>query len=438
MLVRAPRYEPMFDDPWVEQAEMRDWVCASVEKERSRGQYFRLDAGKYRRLDGLALAHERRLINDHQLFAGRRYARHFSTFTDLGQYPSTLERLDLPDERLMQDVRLSAALQLRAAHAVLTPAQIILVNRVCGHGHRPELDVLRHLARPLSALQLHYGERQVAVERERLTVYVPAVRNLREEAAQVFARWESRKRRLRQIGAQAVLYRAQGGKCGVCGNKMSPRDLTIEHVYPLSMGGDPGPGNVVLSHERCNADKGSRAPGPLVLDTLARVNALLGWTDLVAHPEEVDEQQDYLLQAIAGLESSPTAISEVGAHHPAVSDVRGLGMTAREFFRRKMAIERTLRRLERLQSEPSPAPSPRARFRTTPTADLPAPEPSWGDLLPTKAARTDDTMHGAWLADAGVLKKNRDIRHLGVQAKAAVRRKAKAKGRKRRPRRKPR
>lgn len=100
----------------------------------------------------------------------------------------------------------------------------------------------------------------------------------------------------RRVAASAtlrVLLRdAQGGLCAYCGVIMQRPEPTIgrgrarangdretlEHVYPIGFGGYDGPGNVVLTHHKCNHIKAARHPTPVQLDALERVNNSLGWT----------------------------------------------------------------------------------------------------------------------------------------------------------------
>jgi len=71
------------------------------------------------------------------------------------------------------------------------------------------------------------------------------------------------------------LFRAQGGKCGLCGGEIfSPRDGTLDHVIPRALGGR-NLNNLLLAHERCNNIKADRPPTHIELQTLARVNERL-------------------------------------------------------------------------------------------------------------------------------------------------------------------
>lgn len=71
----------------------------------------------------------------------------------------------------------------------------------------------------------------------------------------------------RRIRAQVL---AESALCWLCGhplNKTLPRDhplaAVVDHVIPLSKGGDPlDRANLRAAHRRCNATKGARIAGP--------------------------------------------------------------------------------------------------------------------------------------------------------------------------------
>jgi 5-methylcytosine-specific restriction endonuclease McrA len=46
-----------------------------------------------------------------------------------------------------------------------------------------------------------------------------------------------------------------GGICYFCGKKMSPKDLTMEHVVPIIRGGKSSKGNLVPACKECNNRK---------------------------------------------------------------------------------------------------------------------------------------------------------------------------------------
>lgn len=52
------------------------------------------------------------------------------------------------------------------------------------------------------------------------------------------------------------LYAAQKGKCNGCGAKFPLRNMTVDHIRPLSRGGSDRPSNLQLLCGACNSAKG--------------------------------------------------------------------------------------------------------------------------------------------------------------------------------------
>lgn len=94
---------------------------------------------------------------------------------------------------------------------------------------------------------------------------------------------ERTKRRKRQ---REAIWRAQDKICFLCGEKMYPVSVknpthgwSIDHVRPKSAG-NSRVRNSLISHTRCNHDKGDRAPTACELLLLDVVNAKLTiWED---------------------------------------------------------------------------------------------------------------------------------------------------------------
>jgi 5-methylcytosine-specific restriction endonuclease McrA len=57
-----------------------------------------------------------------------------------------------------------------------------------------------------------------------------------------------------------VLFCRDSWRCCYCGRDGGPRDLTVDHVKPLSRGGKHVWDNVVTACRRCNHRKGNRLP----------------------------------------------------------------------------------------------------------------------------------------------------------------------------------
>lgn len=53
--------------------------------------------------------------------------------------------------------------------------------------------------------------------------------------------------------------------CGLCGKRVAWRDRSIDHIIPVSLGGDHSYANTHLAHKRCNFSRGNRGPAQLLL-----------------------------------------------------------------------------------------------------------------------------------------------------------------------------
>lgn len=83
----------------------------------------------------------------------------------------------------------------------------------------------------------------------------------------------------------AAFEEAQGGVCGLCGERFVPPNRehevrwglrrSFDHVEPKGAGG-PDRGNLLLAHQGCNNKKGGRPPTGCELIWLQLVNARLG------------------------------------------------------------------------------------------------------------------------------------------------------------------
>ncbi len=64
------------------------------------------------------------------------------------------------------------------------------------------------------------------------------------------------------------IFERDGWRCHLCGDKVDPTvdrrhpdGATIDHLVPISLGGEDEPANVATAHWKCNRDKGTRAVG---------------------------------------------------------------------------------------------------------------------------------------------------------------------------------
>lgn len=76
----------------------------------------------------------------------------------------------------------------------------------------------------------------------------------------------NRRRRALERGAPGVVTAAQwrticevdGWKCEYCGKALTEKTATMDHVIPLTKGGEHDPGNIVPACRSCNSRKGNR------------------------------------------------------------------------------------------------------------------------------------------------------------------------------------
>lgn len=65
---------------------------------------------------------------------------------------------------------------------------------------------------------------------------------------------------------RAAIIARDKGVCGICGKKVSPKQIVLDHILPLARGGAHAPYNLQVAHARCNAIKGAgRLPSQLRL-----------------------------------------------------------------------------------------------------------------------------------------------------------------------------
>jgi 5-methylcytosine-specific restriction endonuclease McrA len=66
------------------------------------------------------------------------------------------------------------------------------------------------------------------------------------------------------------VFQRDGYACQYCGEVCAPRDLTFDHVFPRSRGGETGWSNIVTSCRACNQRKGDRTPEEARMTLLRR------------------------------------------------------------------------------------------------------------------------------------------------------------------------
>lgn len=81
-----------------------------------------------------------------------------------------------------------------------------------------------------------------------------------EKARLIRARCDMKRRGVRQIDdiERAVVFERDCGICQICGAAVDPERWHLDHITPLSRGGEHSYANVQVSHPRCNQRKNRR------------------------------------------------------------------------------------------------------------------------------------------------------------------------------------
>lgn len=64
---------------------------------------------------------------------------------------------------------------------------------------------------------------------------------------------------------RSEIWERDGGKCHICRRACDPLRWHLDHLVPVSRGGQHTPDNVAVSHPKCNQSRGSRGPAQLRL-----------------------------------------------------------------------------------------------------------------------------------------------------------------------------
>lgn len=88
-----------------------------------------------------------------------------------------------------------------------------------------------------------------------------------------FCDQSARRRALRRAAhvepvSRVAVFTRDGGRCHVCGKKANPKKWHLDHLIPLSLGGEHSYKNVAVSCPTCNLQRGNRGPAQLRLPEL--------------------------------------------------------------------------------------------------------------------------------------------------------------------------
>lgn len=74
--------------------------------------------------------------------------------------------------------------------------------------------------------------------------------------------------------------------CSYCGRKLTFAQATLDHVFPQSLGGHSGLGNLVIACEKCNKKKGSYDWRGKAKDTQPDHYSLIDLIDSLSQPKD--------------------------------------------------------------------------------------------------------------------------------------------------------
>ncbi|HEX4925985.1 MAG TPA: HNH endonuclease [Bdellovibrionales bacterium] len=92
----------------------------------------------------------------------------------------------------------------------------------------------------------------VVVRSVRMTLRIPSIIRLKSYV-------QVRKKSAVRFSRENI-YLRDGYRCQYCNQSFPPKDLTLDHVIPVSRGGRKEWTNIVTACRRCNQKKGNRSP----------------------------------------------------------------------------------------------------------------------------------------------------------------------------------
>jgi hypothetical protein len=72
--------------------------------------------------------------------------------------------------------------------------------------------------------------------------------------------WESKIPFRKNVNSRKGIYERDGYTCQYCAKKFKIDELTLDHIFPKSKGGDNDPTNLVTACKSCNGRKADRTP----------------------------------------------------------------------------------------------------------------------------------------------------------------------------------
>lgn len=56
----------------------------------------------------------------------------------------------------------------------------------------------------------------------------------------------------------AEIIKRDRGRCHLCGKRVAKREIQLDHIVPLAVGGEHSAANLAVAHARCNLSKGAK------------------------------------------------------------------------------------------------------------------------------------------------------------------------------------
>lgn len=104
-------------------------------------------------------------------------------------------------------------------------------------------------------------------------------------------------------------------RCARCGNKLTMKTLTMEHVVPISKGGENELNNLVVLCKSCNSRKADKFCWPggyyMALDNTTKMRAIIKYTDeWVKNNFTIEQIQEYpIFTETLSMTMSPTSVT---------------------------------------------------------------------------------------------------------------------------------
>lgn len=62
-------------------------------------------------------------------------------------------------------------------------------------------------------------------------------------------------KKMKYTDVRRIIYNRYKGRCNICGDKLSLKEMTLDHIIPISRGGDGSFSNLQCTCDSCNCMK---------------------------------------------------------------------------------------------------------------------------------------------------------------------------------------